>query len=126
MGTNSSVAGTGHGEIACILIINSTQNIDNNYIILLRINYYYLDQDRRSSIDRGAIDQIVNGARELYVGIVRPAFSVLVTTNSFNMSHTLTVGHTSRTENSWLQDAINEEIVLNGTASNNTRCSEQC
>lgn len=62
-----------------------------------------VERQGSTDISREDLLQIVNGAREIYVGILRPAFSVLVTSNSYNMSHILVTGQNARTENSWLQ-----------------------
>eukprot|EP00392_Amoebophrya_sp_AT5.2_P002892 g2897.t1 len=48
-------------------------------------------------------EQVVGGAREIYTGMIRPAFSILVTQNSHNMSHILTIGKNTRTTTGWLQ-----------------------
>ncbi|CAD7937691.1 unnamed protein product [Amoebophrya sp. A25] len=56
--------------------------------------------------------QVVGGAREIYTGMIRPAFSILVTQNSHNMSHILTIGKNTRTQTGWLQGDMPHHNVL--------------
>ena len=45
---------------------------------------------------------VIQGARDIYQSMIRPAYAILVTQNSHNMSHVLTVGQHPSTESSWL------------------------
>lgn len=52
---------------------------------------------------------VTHGAREIYQGMIRPSFSILVTQNSHNMSHILTMGQNPRVDAGWLKEVVPHE-----------------